>query len=125
MSTLYFTRDHEWISVDGGTATVGITDFAQKQLGDVVFVELPETGRTLAAGQAFGTVESVKAASELFAPASGEVVAVNEELESEPELVNSDPTTDGWMIKLTLSNPDELKGLMDQAAYDAFIKDEN
>ena len=125
MSTLYFTRDHEWISVDGGSATVGITDFAQKQLGDVVFVELPETGRKLAAGEPFGVVESVKAASEIFAPVSGEVTAINEELSENPELVNEDAEGEAWIIRLKLSNPDELKDLMDRAAYDKFIKDEN
>jgi len=119
MSTIRYTEDHEWIRDDG---TVGITDFAQKQLGDVVFVELPQVGQKLERGEPFGTVESVKAVSELFAPASGEVVAVNTELESEPELVNEDPTGEGWMIKLKLSKPDELKGLMDQAAYDSHVK---
>jgi len=125
MSTLYFTRDHEWISVDGGNATVGITDFAQKQLGDVVFVELPETGRKLEIGEPFGVVESVKAASEIFAPVSGEVTAINEELRDDPELVNQDPEGDAWIVKLKLSNPGELKDLLDRAAYDKFIKDEN
>ncbi|MGF6228248.1 glycine cleavage system H protein [Inquilinus ginsengisoli] len=125
MSTLRFTQDHEWIRAEGGTATIGITDFAQKQLGDVVFVELPEVGRTLAAGDSFGTVESVKAASEVFAPVAGEVAEVNEALTSDPELVNQDPTGEGWFIKLKLADAGAVEGLMDQAAYDAFIKDEH
>lgn len=125
MSTLRYTQDHEWIRAEGGTATVGITDFAQKQLGDVVFVELPEVGRTLAAGDPFGTVESVKAASEVFAPVAGEVAEVNEALASEPELVNQDPTGEGWFIKVKLADAGAVQGLMDQAAYDAFIKDEH
>jgi len=141
MSTHYFTRDHEWIRVDGNTAIIGITDFAQKQLGDVVFVELPDVGRELSAGDAFAMVESVKAASDVFAPVSGKVTAINEELSSDPELVNQDPMAEGrvmhmvggrlvameggWLIKLTLSKPDELKGLMSQAAYDKYIKDQN
>ncbi|MBW8729093.1 MAG: glycine cleavage system protein GcvH [Inquilinus limosus] len=125
MSTVYFTQDHEWIRVDGDIATVGITDFAQKQLGDVVFVELPEAGRTLDAGDPFGVVESVKAASEVFAPVSGTITEANEELTNTPELVNEDPTGEAWFIKLKLSDAGQLKGLMDQAAYDAFIKDEH
>ncbi|HEY9345096.1 MAG TPA: glycine cleavage system protein GcvH [Inquilinus sp.] len=125
MSTIRFTEDHEWIRVDGNTATIGITDFAQKTLGDIVFVELPEVGRKLAAGDAFGTVESVKAASEVFAPVAGEVVEVNEELTSEPELVNEDPTGEGWFIKLKLADAGAVNALMDQAAYDKHIKDQN
>jgi len=125
MSTLRYTQDHEWIRAEGGTATIGITDFAAKQLGDVVFVELPEVGRTLAAGDSFGTVESVKAASEVFAPVAGEVAEVNEALASDPELVNQDPTGEGWFIKLKLADAGAVEGLMDQAAYDAFIKDEH
>ena len=121
----YFTEDHEWIRVDGNTATIGITDFAQKTLGDIVFVELPEVGRKLAAGDAFGTVESVKAASEVFAPVAGEVVEVNEELTGEPELVNEDPTGEGWFIKLKLADASAVNALMDQAAYDKHIKDQN
>jgi glycine cleavage system H protein len=125
MSTVYFTQDHEWIRVDGDIATVGITDFAQKQLGDVVFVELPEPGRTLDAGDAFGVVESVKAASEVFAPVSGSVTEANEELAATPELVNEDPEGEAWFIKLKLADAGQLKGLMDKAAYDTFIKDQN
>ena len=125
MSTLRYTQDHEWIRVEGDTAVIGITDFAQKQLGDVVFVELPEVGRKLAAGDAFGTVESVKAASEVFAPVAGEVVEANQDLVGEPELVNSDPTGDGWFIKVKLADAGAVASLMDQAAYDAFTKDQN
>ncbi|MGO4127660.1 glycine cleavage system protein GcvH [Inquilinus sp. YAF38] len=123
MSTLRFTQDHEWIRVEGDTATVGITEFAAKQLGDVVFVELPEVGRTFERSEAFGTVESVKAVSELYAPAAGTVAAVNEELSSNPELVNEDPTGEGWFIKLKPFDSSALGELMDQAAYDAFLKD--
>jgi glycine cleavage system H protein len=125
MSTLHYTQDHEWVRVDGDTATIGITDFAQKQLGDVVFVELPEVGRTLAAGDAFGTVESVKAASEVFAPVAGEVVETNQALVDEPDLANTDPAGDGWFIKIKLADAGAADGLMDQAAYDAFVKDQN
>jgi glycine cleavage system H protein len=125
MSTLRYTQDHEWVRVEGDTAVIGITDFAAKQLGDVVFVELPEVGRQLSAGDAFGTVESVKAASEVFAPVAGEVVAANEALVGEPELVNQDPAGEGWFIKLKLADAGAADGLMDQAAYDAFIKDEH
>src|SRR5262245_34999799 len=113
MSTVYFTQDHEWILVEGGTATIGITDFAQKQLGDVVFVELPDVGRKLEAGEAFGTVESVKAASEVFAPVAGEVTAINEELSSDPELVNQEPMGEGWFIKVKLADAGAVNGLMD------------
>lgn len=122
-SDLRYTQDHEWIRVEGDTATVGITDHAQKALGDVVFVELPELGKTFERGEAFGTVESVKAVSELYAPAGGTVAAVNEELSSSPELVNEDPTGEGWFIKLKPFDSSALGELMDQAAYDAFLKD--
>jgi len=118
-----YTQDHEWIRVEGDTATVGITEFAAKQLGDVVFVELPEIGRTLERHDAFGTVESVKAVSELYAPATGTVAAVNPELEGSPELVNEDPFDQGWFIKLKPFDSSALKELMDSAAYDAFLKD--
>lgn len=125
MSTLRYTQDHEWVRVEGDTATVGITDFAQKQLGDVVFVELPEVGRTLAAGEAFGVVESVKAASEVFAPVAGEVTATNEALTTEPELVNQEPTGDGWFIKVKLADPAAVNELMDEAAYKAYVEDQH
>ena len=120
-SNLKYTKDHEWIKVDGSEATVGITDFAQKQLGDIVFVELPAIGRQLKAGEAFGTVESVKAVSELFAPVSGEVTAVNGELGTHPESVNAKPH-DAWMIKVKPSNPAEVGSLLDANAYSALVK---
>jgi len=120
---LKYTREHEWIRVEGNVGTVGITAFAQDQLGDVVFVELPPVGAEVKAGQQFGTVESVKTVSDLFAPASGKVIEVNTALEKSPELVNQDPYGQGWMIKIELSNPAELDGLMDAAAYQAFLKE--
>jgi glycine cleavage system H protein len=122
MSTIKFTKDHEWIRIDGKEAVIGITDYAQTQLGDVVYVELPAIGRKVEKGKETAVVESVKAASELFAPASGEVVAVNEDLAGEPGRVNSDPMGGGWFIKLALSNPQELDELMDEAAYKAFTE---
>lgn len=117
----YFTKDHEWIDVDGSTATVGITDYAQGQLGDVVFVELPEAGKAVAAGKEAAVVESVKAASEVYAPVSGTVLEANGALEAAPDLVNSSPEADGWFFKVTLSNPAELEGLLDEAGYKAFV----
>ena len=112
----YFTKTHEWVSVDGKTATIGITDFAQAQLGDVVFLDLPSPGRKLAKGESFGVVESVKAASDLYAPVAGTIASVNDKLGSNPELVNSDPYGDGWILKLELTG--DLPGdLMDEAAY--------
>ena len=119
--TIRYTRDHEYISVDGDTATVGITDYAQAQLGDVVFVELPEVGKRLAKGQEAAVVESVKAASEVFAPASGEVVEVNGALESAPGTVNEDAAGRGWFVKLKLSDPAELDGLMSEAEYSEYV----
>lgn len=121
MSGERFTQDHEWIRVDGDVGAVGITDYAQGQLGDVVFVELPELGRQVAKGDEVAVVESVKAASEVYAPISGEVVAANDALADQPALVNQAPLGDGWFFKLRLSDPAELDGLMDQAAYDAFV----
>jgi glycine cleavage system H protein len=118
----YFTKDHEWIDVDGDIATVGITDYAQGQLGDVVFVELPEAGRTVAAGKEAAVVESVKAASEVYAPVSGTVTEANAALEATPDLVNSAPEGEGWFFRLKLSNPAELEGLLDEAAYKAFTE---
>jgi glycine cleavage system H protein len=117
----YFTKDHEWIDVDGTSATVGITDYAQGQLGDVVFVELPEAGRVVAAGKEAAVVESVKAASEVYAPVSGTVTEANAALADTPDLVNTAPEGGGWFFKLTLSNPAELEGLMDEGAYKAFV----
>jgi glycine cleavage system H protein len=120
--TIKFTRDHEWIRVEGDEATVGVSDFAQSQLGDVVFVELPEIGRKLEKGREAAVVESVKAASEVFAPASGEVTAVNSDLEAEPARVNSGAQTDGWFFRIRLSDPSELDDLMDEAAYKTFVE---
>lgn len=119
--TLYFTQDHEWISVEGDTATVGITDYAQSQLGDVVFVEVPSAGAKVAKGKEAAVVESVKAASDVYAPVSGEVTEGNGALEGDPALVNSSPENEGWFFKLKLSDPAELEGLMDSDAYKAFV----
>ncbi|WP_395824584.1 glycine cleavage system protein GcvH [Elstera sp.] len=121
MSTVKFTADHEWVQVTGTTARVGITQYAQEQLGDVVFVELPAVGATFAQGKEAAVVESVKAASDIFAPVSGTITAVNAALPDNPSLVNSDPQGDGWFFEITLSNPSELDGLMDEAAYQAHI----
>lgn len=120
---LRYSKDHEWIRVEGDRGRVGITDYAQKQLGDVVFVELPAVGRTLKAGESFGTVESVKAVSELFSPAAGEVVEVNGALQGKPETINSDPHGAAWMIVLKLDATNTVD-LMDAAAYAAFVQDE-
>src|SRR5690349_7821572 len=117
---LKYTKDHEWVRLDDGDAAVGITDFAQKQLGDVVFVELPEVGREVKQGDVFGTIESVKAVSELFSPVSGEVIAINDALASHPELVNRQPH-ETWMIKVRPSTPAEAGGLLDAAAYAALV----
>ena len=116
-----YTKDHEWIRIDGGEATVGITDFAQKQLGDVVFVELPDVGRQVKQGETFGQIESVKAVSELYAPVSGEVVAVNGDLGPHPDAVNSRPH-DAWMIRVRPSQPDEIGALLDAAGYADLVK---
>ncbi len=118
---LKYTKEHEWIRIEGDTGAVGITDFAQQQLGDVVYVELPEAGSTITAGQVFGTIESVKAVSELFAPVTGEVVATNGELKDRPDFVNSKPH-DTWMVKVKLANPGEAAALMDSAAYEKLIQ---
>jgi len=120
MSRLY-TQDHEWIDVAGGEATVGITDYAQGQLGDVVFVDLPASGRAVTKGGEAAVVESVKAASDVYAPVSGTVTESNPALADDPSLVNSAPEAEGWFFKLTLSDASELDGLMDKAAYDAFV----
>jgi glycine cleavage system H protein len=118
---LRYTKDHEWVRPEGDEATVGITEYAAGQLGDIVFVELPDVGRTLSQFATFGVVESVKAVSDLFAPLSGEVAASNAALASSPELVNSDPYGEGWMIRLKLSELAEVEELLDAAAYDALI----
>ena len=118
---LYYTQDHEWIDVDGDTGTVGITDYAQGQLGDITFVELPDAGSTVKKGDAPCVVDSVKAASDVYAPVSGTVTEANAALEGEPELVNTDPEQGGWLFRLTLADAGELEGLMDRAAYDEFV----
>jgi len=117
-----YAEDHEWVRADGETARIGISDYAQDQLGDIVFVELPPEGTTLAKGEEFGTVESVKAVSELYMPVGGEVTAVNAGLEDTPESVNSDPYNDGWMIEIKPSDPAEVEALMDKAAYLEMLK---
>lgn len=117
----YFTEEHEWVEVDGDVATVGITEYAQSQLGDVVFVEVPEEGRELTKGDEAAVVESVKAASDVYTPASGTVVEGNADLEASPALVNEDPEGDGWFFRLTLADPSELEGLMDADKYAAFV----
>ena len=116
-----YTKDHEWIKVDGDTATIGITEHAQEQLGDVVFVELPAVGKKVVKGGEAAVVESVKAASEVYAPVTGEVMAVNKELEGDPALVNRGAEGDGWFMKVKLANKNELDDLMDKAAYDKFV----
>src|SRR3981189_1661230 len=116
-----YTKEHEWVNVEGGTATIGITDYAQSELGDVVFVELPKPGAKLETGKSFGNVESVKAVSEIYAPAAGEVTAANGELANKPELLNSDPHGAGWLVKVKLANTADLSGLMDGPAYEAYI----
>ena len=120
--SLYFTKEHEWIRVEGDTATVGISDHAQEQLGDIVFVEVPDVGRRVAKGQEAAVVESVKAASDVYSPVSGEVVEGNQAIADDPALVNSDPEGQGWFFKLKLDNASELDGLMDEAAYREWIK---
>ena len=118
---LKYTKEDEWILIEGDIATIGITDYAQDSLADLVYFELPEVGDTLAAGDEFGVVESVKAAADLYAPVSGEVVEANSALEDTPELANSDPYGEAWIVKIKLSNPDEVDGLMDAAAYKAYL----
>ncbi len=117
----YFTEDHEWIELDGDVATVGITDYAQSQLGDIVFVEVPEEGREVTKGDDAAVVESVKAASDVYAPVTGTVIEGNAALADNPALVNEDPEGEGWFFKLTLSDPSELDSLMDEAKYQAFV----
>lgn len=121
---LKYTEEHEWVLVEDGVATVGITDFAQDSLGDVVFVELPEVGAVLEAGKSFGVVESVKAVSDVYAPISGEVLEINEELQDTPELVNTSPYEDGWMIKIKLADAAEPDELMSADEYQEFVADE-
>ncbi|BCP52590.1 glycine cleavage system H protein [Kaistia sp. 32K] len=120
--TVYFTKDHEWVRLEGDSALIGITDYAQSQLGDVVYVELPEVGKTFAKGDEAAVVESVKAASDVYAPVSGLVIAVNSKLPDSPSTINDAPESDGWFIRLTLTEPSELEGLLDEAAYRAFVE---
>jgi glycine cleavage system H protein len=120
--TVKFSNEHEWIRVEGDVGTVGISQYAQEQLGDVVFVDVPQAGRTVAKGESVAVVESVKAASDIYSPASGEVVEANAALAETPGDVNADPMGKGWFFKIKLANPADLDGLMDQAAYDAFVK---
>jgi glycine cleavage system H protein len=124
MPTLRFTKDHEWIRQDGDTVIIGITDYAQQQLGDIVYVELPAPGKRVEAGKEAAIVESAKAASEVYAPVSGEVVAVNGAIADDPARVNADPMGDGWFLAVKLDDPHELEGLMDQAAYEKFVAEQ-
>ena len=119
--SVYFTRDHEWIEVSGTSGIVGITDYAQEQLGDITFVDLPETGSTVARGDSVAVVDSVKAASDVYTPVSGKVLERNDDLEDQPELVNSDAEGDGWLFRLELTDPGELDGLMDDDAYRDYV----
>jgi len=118
-----YTKEHEWIEAKGDAGTIGITDYAQHELGDVVFVELPAAGSKLVSGKTFGSIESVKAVSEIYAPVSGEVVEANAALQNKPEIINSEPHGAGWLVKIKLSNPSEVSSLMDAAAYEAYIEE--
>ncbi len=119
--TLKYTKDHEWIKLEGNTATIGITDFAQRELGDIVFVDISTVGKSLGANEIFGTVEAVKTVSDLYLPVAGTIDEVNAALESNPENVNTDPYGSGWMVKMTVDNPAEFEALMDAAAYEAVV----
>ena len=125
MTALRFTKDHEWVRLDGDLAVIGITDYAQSQLGDVVYVELPEPGHRVEQGKEAAVVESVKAASEVYAPVSGEVAEVNEALAADPAKVNANPLGEGWFMKLRLDDPKQLDGLMDEAAYQRFVEEQH
>jgi glycine cleavage system H protein len=116
-----YTKDHEWIKVDGSVGTIGITDYAQSELGDVVFAELPKVGVTMKAGESFGTIESVKAVSEIFTPVSGDITEINSKLVDAPEIINKDPHGSAWLVKIRLSDPKEVSALMDAAAYESYI----
>lgn len=118
---LKYTKDHEWIKIEGNTATIGITEFAQRELGDIVFVDISSVGKSLNANDIFGTVEAVKTVSDLYLPVSGSISEVNQELENNPELVNQDPYNRGWMVKMTINNPADADGLLDAAAYTALV----
>ena len=122
---LHYSKDHEWVRTEGDVAVIGITDYAQNSLGDVVYVELPKSGEDFSANESFGSVESVKAVSEMFTPVSGEVVAVNESLNDEPEKVNADPYGDGWMVRIKMSSPGEVDSLLTAAEYEDFTKAES
>jgi len=125
MSTTRYTKDHEWVRQEGDIAVIGITDYAQEQLGDVVYVELPDVGRQVEQGKEAAVVESAKAASEVYAPVSGEVVAVNDEIVGDPAKVNADAQGEGWFLKVRLADPKQLDGLMDEAAYQAFVAEQH
>jgi glycine cleavage system H protein len=120
-SNLRYTKDHEWILLEGNVATIGITEFAQRELGDIVFVDIPTVGKSLNAEEVFGTVEAVKTVSDLFLPVAGAINEINPALDGSPELVNSDPYGEGWMIKMTVTNPADVEGLLDAAAYQALV----
>ncbi|MBC9911282.1 glycine cleavage system protein GcvH [Chitinophaga varians] len=120
-SNLRYTKDHEWVLLEGNIATVGITEFAQRELGDIVFVDIPTVGKTLEAEEVFGTVEAVKTVSDLFLPVAGKIDSVNADLESEPELVNSDPYGEGWMVKMTVKNPADVNALLTADQYKALV----
>jgi len=120
-SNLQYTKDHEWVKIENGVATIGITDFAQGELGDIVFVELPEVGKSFNAGDTFGTIEAVKTVTDLFSPISGNIVAINEGLDNDTGKVNSDPYGDGWLVKIRLSDPDEKDGLLSSISYEEII----
>jgi glycine cleavage system H protein len=124
-ATFRYTKEHEWIELKDGVAKIGVTDYAQHELGDVVFVELPKPGAKIEVGRSFGTVESVKAVSEIYAPATGEVLEANIALEKKPETINSDPHGEAWLIKVRLANAADINGLMNVAEYEAFITDKN
>jgi glycine cleavage system H protein len=123
LENLYYTESHEWVKVDGDVATIGITDYAQHELGDIVYIELPAEGDVVASGDAFGTIEAVKAVEDLVSPVSGEVTAINESLEDTPEIINKSAFGDGWIVKIKLSDASELEGLMDAKNYKEHIED--
>jgi glycine cleavage system H protein len=118
----FYTKEHEWITIDGNTGTIGITAYAANQLGDITYIELPKIGKTVNKGAGICTVESVKAASEIYSPISGKVTEVNKKLDNEPQIINSSPESDGWMVKMELSNPSEKESLLRKQQYDEFIK---
>ncbi|MDA0999598.1 MAG: glycine cleavage system protein GcvH [bacterium] len=124
-SGLKYSREHEWVKVEGNIAVIGITDYAQSELGDVVYVELPDVGSDVEANNTFGVVESVKAVSDLYSPVTGQITEVNEQLNDQPELVNSDPFEDGWMLRVEMKDPSELDDLLDADAYKAFVEEES